>query len=82
MSQGTNKFDYTNNVFNHSGAFQTLKFNRFLKAPNLKFNITLEFIQDLEKIKKYRARKEFKLKIRILLVTALAFIIILMFLVY
>ncbi len=81
MGNGVNNFDYSNNAFNHSGVFQSLKFNSFRDAPDIDFDISLEFLEDLERIKKSRAKKEFVLKIKLLILVTFSFIFLMSYLI-
>ena len=83
MGSGSNNhFDYTNNAFNKSGAFEVHKFNCFRHAPELNYKITRKFIEDLQAIQKNRARRNQALKLKILLASLMAAVFIVLALAY
>lgn len=81
MGNGSNNFDYSNHAFNISGVFQSLKFNSFRNAPEVNFEITLEFLEDLQRIKKIRTKKEFILKLKLLSGAILSFALLMYYLI-
>ncbi|MEL6558520.1 MAG: hypothetical protein AAFQ94_10065 [Bacteroidota bacterium] len=80
MGNGSKNFDYSNNAFNHAGAFESMRFNSFVHAPDVDFDITIEFLEDLERIKKIRTQKEYILKIKLLIAAAVSFGLLMFFL--
>lgn len=73
MGNGSKNFDYSNNAFNHAGAFESMRFNSFVNAPDVSFDISLEFLEDLKRIKKTRNQKEYILKIKLLIAATVGF---------
>ncbi|MGB3468780.1 MAG: hypothetical protein WBA74_26080 [Cyclobacteriaceae bacterium] len=77
-----NSFDYSKNSFNHADAFASMRFNSFKKAPKVDFQTGIEFLEDLEDIKKCRSAKALQIKLILMLVSAGAFVIILLLFLY
>ena len=68
-----NNFDYSKNVFTHSGAFESLRFNSFRKAPEIQFDVSISFLNELEKVKIHRSQKARKIKLILLSASLIAF---------
>ena len=79
MGNGSKNFDYSNNAFNHAGAFESIRFNSFVNAPEVDIDISIEFLEDLEQIKKTRTQKEYILKIQLLIGSAIGFAILMLY---